>query len=565
MAFFKIATIGDTKDNMLFEVAQQLLAQNFSENDINQIEFVDITGMAEEDILLEGTIHGVMYFTDVHNDPNKANALKILLNSQTSPSDLKLFALSHEPVTYEEQASEQKNIESYISQEEFPDTEILVSPANITTEKEMEAYTNGIIKTSLIPYFEFVGSIESQTQQKVESILSFVNSSLEFKHPYTAGHVQRVSTFAEAIAKEMGCTEKEVQDIVIASALHDIGKLIIPDKILASPEKLSDFETKQMEIHDKAGAQFLESIANYDDELSEKLSPEVLKGIKYHHKHWDGMHDKHAKEPDPINHEKIGKYATIIAVADCIDAMTSQRAYNNPKHILDTFRDLWANREKQFEPQAAEAAILLLAKEIASLGYDPVQMFSEVSDSPWKVKIDEGLQSFFLDNADKFEVNRNPDPKAFSRLGFRLDENGYFEFEGKNSTRLNPEIRLKNEIEFLISHPEKIQSISEGIELPKSELEKAAKIQALKKFQDQDLEGKLAIERAIHHEHKRDIPNEILEFSQNDKEFNVNNYNNATTPIRNNFRNPEVQKESGIDNIINNSVTTLNDNGLGDR
>ena len=301
MAFFKIATIGDTKDNVYFEVAQQLLAQGYSENDLNEIEFVDITGMTKDDIEELGPVHGVMYFSNTSQDnPDKLNKdelLKTLLSLHTVPSDLKLFALSHEPVTSEEQNKEEEKIQSYIK-EEFPNIKntenlsMFLSLANIDTPEAMVAYTHGIIETAFVPDFEYIDSIESQTKQKVDKMLELVTSSLELKHPYTAGHVERVSVFAEAIAREMGCNDKEIDDIVIAAKLHDIGKLIIPDRILASSKDLDYNDRKQMDIHDKAGAQLLEALTSYDTNLTEKLSPEVLKGIKHHHKDWDGRHTR---------------------------------------------------------------------------------------------------------------------------------------------------------------------------------------------------------------------------------------------------------------------------------
>lgn len=585
MAFFKIATIGDTKDNIYFEVAQQALAQGYSENDINEIEFVDITGMSQEDIEELGPIHGVMYFSDIHKNPQNVESLKTLIGLHTVPSDLKLFALSDKPVTSIEQEAEEKKIYSYI-REKFPDIKskkdlsMFLSLANIDTPQAMIAYTHGIVETSIVPDFEYVGSIENQTQQKVDKMLELVTASLELKHPYTAGHVQRVSVFAEAIAKEMEWTDKEIEDIVIAAKLHDIGKLIIPDKVLASSKQLSDDEKKQMDIHDKAGAQLLEALTAYDESLAQKLSSEVLKGIKHHHKDWDGKHDKKSDKIDPIHGKKIGKYATIIAVADCIDAMVSQRAYNNPKHILDTFRDLWSNRGSQFEPSAGEAAIMVLGKEIAALGYDPVKMFSVVSSNPWWGKFDVGLQNFFIANAHEFKVNEHPEPGAYGSLGFRLNEEGYFEFNEKNAVPLDPEIRFESEIDFLTTHPDKIASIK-GLDLSAEEIKKAAIAQAKDKFIKQDDEGKRAIARSRVYQIEKDVSQEISENSisnsiydridmptmeaQKDLEADIpkqvhdiqikrDDCQNAITTTKS-LREQENQRESGIEN----PVTTVDD------
>lgn len=578
MAVYTIATIGDTEDNKFYEIAQQLLEEKFPLSDDetkNQIQFIDVTGMNQDDIDELGPITALMYFNKhTHENPVNEETFKAVLKSHTVPSDLSLFSLSHEPVTTKEQEEEQRKIDAY-KKELFKNAtnakefKINTSLTNITTEHEMIAYTDGIVTSSLMPYFNFVGPIEKQTAEKINGILTSINEALEFKHPYTEGHVQRVSVFAEALAREMNCSEQEIQDITIASALHDIGKLIIPDKILGSSKQLSYGEKKQMEIHDKAGAQFLEAIVAHDEELAKKLNPEVIRAVRNHHKDWDGKHDRNQKDCkiDPINHKKIGKYATIIAVSDCFDAMVSQRAYNNPKHILDTFRDLWSNREKQFEPEAAEYAILLLGQEIASLGYDPVKMFSEVSNNPWRAQIDKGLQAFFERNAHKFEINQTPEPGAYSRLGFRLNENGYFEFEGKNAAPLSHEIRFNDEMGFLITHPDKISSIPEGVKLSPEELEKAARAQATQKFIDQDAEGKKAMERARvfeieqsispkvteHSQNptERDIPSEVNELSKKDN-IKTNDCREAIEQTKA-LKEKENQREAGI---IENSVTS---------
>ncbi len=562
---FIIATIGDTKDNAYFEVAKKQLEQRLAKSGKYAVEFVDITGKNEEEIYDEGSFHGAMYFTNIHDSDN-VETFKTLLNSQLDINDFNLFALSHEPVTEAQQVEETERLQSYVKGE-FPDAEIHVSPANVRTAQDMRAVTESMISLSMVPYFKFVGPIEKQTEQKVKTLLDIVKDSLEFKHDYTAGHVYRVSKFAKALAIQMGCTEKEVQDIVISSALHDIGKLLTPDEILASSSALNRNERKQMDYHSLGGAQLLEALAAHDSELAKILNPEVMKGIKYHHKDWDGRHDKSTDEIDPINHERIGKYATIIAAADCLDAMISQRAYNNPKHILDTFRDFWDHAGTQFEPEVAKASVLMLGKEIAQLGYDPVKMFSEVSKVPWKAKIDTELQQFFQEHSNEIEVNKNPEPDAYGSLGFRLNKEGYFEFEEENSPKLDPSIRYESEVDFLVHHTDKIGALSNvDISLiSKEEIKKAAELQAKMKFHDQDKDGREAMERAFSREIEHDIPNEVYEFSQEDNEINTTSYEASTKLTREGLINEKHQKEAGIENATNSFVTVPDSDKIGDR
>lgn len=422
MATYIIATIGDTDEaKKYFEQAQAALS-TLELGGKNKIKFVDITGMDEKNIKALGAISSVMYFTDLH-DSNNAQTLSGVLNRLPELSDLSIFALSHDKITKEEQQQEQKRLFEYIKNK-FPGIEasdIPVFPVNITSEKEMQAYIDGFIKPDAVSFSDYVGEIEEVTERKTQAIIDLVVDAIHDKHDYTAGHVQRVSHYVEQFVDVLDFTSEEKKQAILAAKLHDIGKLGIPDEILASNRALSDEERDQMDYHSSMGAGLLKFAVAHDENLENIITKDVIDAI-------EGHHDKG---------ENVPKYASIIAVADSFDAMSSQRAYNAPKNILNCFRDLYfnsrINKKPQFARDAATVAIITLGKNIASLGYDPVEMFSHL-DNQREAQVDAGLRQIFEDYQNehgKFEIGKNPDGKAYCEMGFRLTEDGHLEYEAE--------------------------------------------------------------------------------------------------------------------------------------
>ncbi len=504
MATFKIATIGIKEDTIFFEQAQKQLNSEYINSD-NSIQFIDITNKSENEILEYGALHGVIYFTNIHSSDH-ANTLKIILNHQEEKDDLSLFSLSHTIVTPMIANKEISTINSYVNNK-FGKEGISVFPANINSEEEMKAYVKGFIQTTANTYFNEVTPIQKSTEDKLKETIAIIMSAITTKHNYTNGHLERVSKYAIALADELGLDSNTKKGLAIVSKLHDVGKLGIPDKILDSDKSLSFPQRQEMEAHSTMGSTLLHIAINHSPELSRIIDTKMLQGIKLHHKYWNGKLDPKAPI-DPIRGERIGEYASIIAVADCIDAMTSQRAYNNPKHILDTFRDLWSNRDKQFKGDIAEAAIIILSKQIASLGYDPIAMFSNTSpavpeeNTPQnfttekKLKYDGELKAFLENNATKFNVNYDLDKNPFCALGFQLDEFGYFIFNETDSPIRDPKIRENDERDFISKRSDRI-FLPDGVVLTEENKSSLIENHIKVRFTNQDAEGKAAIARAI--------------------------------------------------------------------
>jgi putative nucleotidyltransferase with HDIG domain len=139
------------------------------------------------------------------------------------------------------------------------------------------------------------------------------------------------------IAEEMGCTEEELDMINVAGSLHDIGKIGIRDDILLKPGRLTEDEYEKIKEHPAIGADIISKLGLWDRES---------KIIRHHHERFDGT-----GYPDGLKGKQIPKLARILSVADCYDAMASDRAYRNKmeKHVvLDIIIE---NSGTQFDPE----------------------------------------------------------------------------------------------------------------------------------------------------------------------------------------------------------------------
>jgi diguanylate cyclase (GGDEF)-like protein/putative nucleotidyltransferase with HDIG domain len=174
-------------------------------------------------------------------------------------------------------------------------------------------------------------------------------------HDQTTGrHLRRVRTITEALAREMGYSEDEIEVIGLGAVLHDIGKIRVPEAILLSPAQLGDEEWDLMKQHTKWGAEF----------LSERPGFELAASIAWaHHERWDG-----SGYPNGLAGEAIPEVATIVAVADSLDAMTNDRPYRSGRPLDWAVREIKRCSGQQFNPRVVEALARLHERNAISLG-----------------------------------------------------------------------------------------------------------------------------------------------------------------------------------------------------
>lgn len=176
--------------------------------------------------------------------------------------------------------------------------------------------------------------------------ITTVANTIDAKDDYTKGHSIRVAYYSEALAKRIGWTEEEIQNIHYVALLHDIGKIGVPDSVLNKPYKLTDVEFELIKNHTLMGAEILKDI---------KMFPNVSVGAKYHHERYDGR-----GYPSGLKGEEIPIVARIIGIVDSYDAMTSNRVYRKRLQDETVRKELIRGKGTQFDPYLVEKFMELL-------------------------------------------------------------------------------------------------------------------------------------------------------------------------------------------------------------
>ena len=179
-------------------------------------------------------------------------------------------------------------------------------------------------------------------------IITILGRIVETKDPYTAGHQRRVAKIATEIAKEMKLNKKKIEVIRVASLVHDIGKIVIPNEILHKPGNLSRIEWEFIKMHPKVGYNLLKNI--------EFLHP-VAQIVLEHHENIDG-----SGYPEGLKGDEILLEARIIRVADTLEAMTSNRPYRPAFGIDKALEEIKKNKGILYDPKVVEACIRLFEK-----------------------------------------------------------------------------------------------------------------------------------------------------------------------------------------------------------
>lgn len=182
-----------------------------------------------------------------------------------------------------------------------------------------------------------------QTLSQFHDFILCIISTLEARDPYTSHHSSRVAEMTEKICDLLNLTEEEKETYHIAAHLHDIGKIGIRDSVLLKEGKLSDEEWEIMKSHSVQGYNILKNVKSFE---------EVAKIVRSHHERFDGK-----GYPDGLKGEEIPFGARIIAVADSIDAMISDRPYRKGMDPEFCKEQIKKNIEIMYDPQIAACVI----------------------------------------------------------------------------------------------------------------------------------------------------------------------------------------------------------------
>lgn len=172
-------------------------------------------------------------------------------------------------------------------------------------------------------------------------LLELMVKSMEARDPYTSGHSRRVQQFSVSIARGLQMSQVDVDKVSRAALLHDVGKIherYAP--ILRKPGKLTADEWQTMQQHPADGAELVSTMSRLHD---------IVPSIRHHHERWDGT-----GYPDGLAGETIPTMSRIIAFADTIDAMISERPYRRTLSEQEVRSEIVRCRGSQFDPGIAD-------------------------------------------------------------------------------------------------------------------------------------------------------------------------------------------------------------------
>src|SRR6266699_2830292 len=196
---------------------------------------------------------------------------------------------------------------------------------------------------------EYIERLKEAAEENRELFIGSIRmlaAAIDEKDPYTRGHSGRVAKYSLLIAQELGLSPEEIDKLRIAALLHDVGKIGVDDRVLKKPGALTSEEFDLMKQHTVKGANIMRPVSQLK---------EMLPGIELHHEHIDGR-----GYPYGLQGPQIPIMARIIAVADTLDAMTTNRPYQSAMELdfaLEKIKKLTGTRFDGAVVNALEASI----------------------------------------------------------------------------------------------------------------------------------------------------------------------------------------------------------------
>jgi ribonuclease P protein subunit RPR2 len=178
-------------------------------------------------------------------------------------------------------------------------------------------------------------------------------AAVEAKDGYTGAHIQRVHAIGLLLARTVAPDQADDPQLAYGFLLHDVGKLMVPDAVLTKPGPLTDSEWSLIRRHPEAGARILRAVPFLD---------RAIDVVLHHHERWDGR-----GYPAGLEADGIPLWARIFAVADTIDAITSDRPYRRGRPLDEAVEEIVARAGTQFDPACAQAVAELDAGAVQDL------------------------------------------------------------------------------------------------------------------------------------------------------------------------------------------------------
>jgi putative nucleotidyltransferase with HDIG domain len=195
-------------------------------------------------------------------------------------------------------------------------------------------------------YIERLKEAAEENRELFVGSIRMLAAAIDEKDPYTRGHSGRVAKYSTLIAQELQLSPADLDTLRISALLHDVGKIGVEDRVLKKPGALTPEEFGLMKQHTIKGANIMRPVSQLKD---------MLPGIELHHEHMDGR-----GYPYGLTGPQIPLMARIIAVADTLDAMTTNRPYQSAMDLdyaLDKIKNLAGAKFDTIVVNALEAAV----------------------------------------------------------------------------------------------------------------------------------------------------------------------------------------------------------------
>jgi putative nucleotidyltransferase with HDIG domain len=196
--------------------------------------------------------------------------------------------------------------------------------------------------------------LTSRLQRAGEGAISALVTVVESRDPYTAGHQQRVAEIASAIAQEMGLPPEKIEGIRIGAMIHDIGKVGVPAEFLVKPGVLDPSELALIKRHAEIGYHIVKNI---------DFGWPVERIVHEHHERWDG-----SGYPRGLTGKAIALEARIVAVADVVESMATNRPYRERIPWIRVLQELETGRNSRYDPDVVDAAFSVLDRNATPFG-----------------------------------------------------------------------------------------------------------------------------------------------------------------------------------------------------
>jgi putative nucleotidyltransferase with HDIG domain len=203
-----------------------------------------------------------------------------------------------------------------------------------------------LMASDIEEYIERLKEAAEENRELFIGSIRMLAAAIDEKDPYTRGHSGRVAKYSTIIAQEMRLSPEDLDKLKISALLHDVGKIGVDDRVLKKPGSLTPEEFEIMKTHTTKGANIMRPVSQLKD---------MLPGIELHHEHLDGR-----GYPYGLSGPQIPQMARIIAVADTLDAMTTNRPYQSAmdlEYALGRIKALTGSKFDQLVVNALESAI----------------------------------------------------------------------------------------------------------------------------------------------------------------------------------------------------------------